>query len=167
MWEDIAAMFENYPSRRKVAFFLLSRGLGVNEEAKICLGEIEIPHAKVARALHIDRRAVDATAKKIREEEKLFRIFSRLRAVPFLKDVAPLIGLNVLVITPTDASKPGIMSRVSSKLTSEGISIRQAIADDPYFRSDPKLTIITDDEIGGRILNELKRIEGVRGIALF
>ncbi len=167
MWEEISQEFKNYPYQKKVALFLLSRGLRVNEEGKICLGEIEIPHAKIARVLQIDRRVVDATAKRIRDKEKLFRIFTSLDVVPFLKEVAPHIGLNVLIITPDDASKPGIMGDVASKLAEEGIPIRQAIADDPYLTENPKLTIITGVEIKGEILNELKKIDGVKEITIF
>ncbi len=167
MWEEISQEFKNYPYQKKVALFLLSKGLRVNKEAKICLEKIEIPHVKIARVLQIDRRVVDATAKRIKDREKLFRIFSNLDTIPFLKNVALHIGLNVLIVTPQDASKPGIMGNVTSKLAKEGIPIRQAIADDPYLTENPKLTIITDIEIRGEVLNELKRIEGVKELTIF
>jgi len=167
MWEEISEKFHSYPSRKEVAIFLLSKGLRVSGEGKIYLGEVEIPHSKIARVIDIDRRVVDSTAKKIAEDEKLLKIFSCLDVVPFLKDVAPLIGLSVLIITPTDASRPGIVGQVSSMLAKKGVPIRQVIADDPYLSRDPKLTIITDQEIEGGLLNRLKRVRGVKEITFF
>lgn len=166
MWQVIAEKFRKYPNQIKVAQFLLKKGLRVNEEGKICLGEIEIPSLRIATALGVDRRVVDATAKRIRADRELFRIFSALDAVCFLRDVAPHLGLNVIIITPEDASKPGIVGEVASKLAEAGISIRQAIADDPYLNPDPKLTIITEEDVKGEIIKELKKLPGVKEITL-
>ena len=166
MWSEIEKHFKKYPMQKRVALFLLRKGFQVNEHARVCVGGIDIPHTQIAKELGIDRRVVDATAERIRGEESLYRIFSNLDCVAFLRDVAPMLGLNVVIITPDDASKPGIIGRVASKISEWGIPIRQAIADDPYLSEDPKLTIITDRELPGGLIKELKALDGVRELTI-
>jgi len=166
MWSEIEEYFKKYPMQKRVALFLLRKGFQVNEKGRVCVDGIEIPHTQIARELGIDRRVVDATADRIRRKDSLYRIFSNLRCVAFLRDVAPLLGLSVVVITPDDAAKPGIIGRVASKISEWGIPIRQAIADDPYLFEDPRLTIITDGELPGELIKELKALDGVKRLTI-
>ncbi|WP_456474484.1 amino acid-binding protein [Candidatus Pyrohabitans sp.] len=166
MWSEIEKHFRKFPVQKKVALFLLRKGFQVNENARVCVGNIEIAHTQIARGLGIDRRVVDATAERIRNEEKLYRIFSNLSCVAFFRDVAPLLGLSVVIITPEDASKPGIIGSVASKISEWGIPIRQAIADDPYLVDDPRLTVITEGELPGDLIKQLRAIDGVKRVTI-
>jgi predicted regulator of amino acid metabolism with ACT domain len=47
-----------------------------------------------------------------------------------------------------------------------GLSIRQAVSDDPFLVDDPKLTIITDKTIPGELLAEIGRLRSVKGVQL-
>ncbi len=166
MWSEIEKHFKKFPMQKRVALFLLRKGFQVNEHARVCVGGIDIPHTQIAKELGIDRRVVDATAERIRKEESLYKIFSNLDCVAFLRDVAPILGLSVVIITPDDASKPGIIGRVASKISEWGIPIRQAIADDPYLFEEPKLTIITEGELPGELIKELKELDGVKRLTI-
>jgi hypothetical protein len=84
-----------------------------------------------------------------------------------LKGVAQQLGLGVIEILPKDAAKPGILSEVSSVISKFGISIRQAVADDPYFVAQPKLTLITDEPVKGEVIEALRKIRSVQSVIVY
>ena len=51
-------------------------------------------------------------------------------------------------------------------MAERGISIVQAIADDPRLAEHPTLTIITDRQIPDDLVGELLKCEGVRGVSV-
>jgi predicted regulator of amino acid metabolism with ACT domain len=85
----------------------------------------------------------------------------------FLGDLAPVLGLGVIEITPTNAAKTGILGDVASAVARYGLSIRQAVSDDPYFVESPKLTIITEGKIPGDLVQLLMGIEGVKRVTVY
>jgi len=167
MWSEIEEYFRNYPAQKKVAQFLLNKGFQVGENGRVVCGGIEIPHTQIAKELNIDYRVVDTTVARILKNEKLRDIYKNLRTVAFLRDIAPILGLGVVVITAENASKPGIVGVVASQIAKYGISIRQAVADDPYLTENPKFTIITNEEIPGELLDALKKTKGIKKITIY
>lgn len=167
MWEEVEGFFEKYPAQKRVATFLFKRGFQVNAAGKVTSGQVEIPHAQIAKELGVDRRVVEGTARRIMTDQKMTKIFANLKSIAFLRDVAPELGLSVVIIVPDDASKPGIIGRVASKIAEHDLAIRQAISDDPFFVRDPKLTVIVDGQVTGELINELKKIDGVKGLTIF
>ncbi len=166
MWREVVEKFEGFPSQRRVIELLLERGFQVSSEGKVVSGGIEIPHTQIANEIGVDRRVVDMTVKRILKEPELKRIFGNIRSLAFLSDVAPLLGLSVVIIHPTDAKKRGILGEVATLIARRGISIRQAVSDDPYLVDDPKLTIITDKKIPGELIEEIGRIRNVKGVQI-
>lgn len=146
---------------------LLERGFQVNEQGRVVSGGIEIPHTQIAEEIKVDRRVVDATTQTILSDELLSSIFRNVKSIPSLKDVAPLLGLGVIVITPQDAGKPGILGDVASAIARWDISIRQAVSDDPNFTENPQLTIITDSRVPGDLVQEIMDLPGVKGVTVF
>ena len=63
MLEIIEQFFKNARGRQLVSTSFLQLGLKVDTKGKILVGSIEIPPAKIARALGVDRRVVIDTAK--------------------------------------------------------------------------------------------------------
>ncbi len=69
-------------------------------------------------------------------------IFEEIRpAGHSLKEIAKHLNLGVLEITPVNAKSPGILSNAAMLLNKAGLSIRQAIVDDPELSPEPKLTL--------------------------
>jgi hypothetical protein len=167
MWSKIEEYFEGFPSQKKVAMFLLQRGFQISDAGRVMCGSIAIPHIRIAKELGIDRRVVDMAAERILENAALRNIYQGLQSIAFLRDTAPALGLGVVVISVMDASKPGIIGAVASKIAEHGIAIRQAIADDPYIVEDPKFTVITGREIPGKLIEDLRKIEGIRNITVY
>lgn len=159
--------FRRFPAQEKVIRLILQRGFQVNESGRVVSGGIEIPHAQIAKELDVDRRVVDTTATAIREDEALWKVFRNVRSTTFLGDVAPVLGLGVIEITPVDAAKTGILGNVASAVASHGLSIRQAVSDDPFFVEDPKLTIITEGKIPGGLVKVLMEMEGVKRVTVY
>jgi hypothetical protein len=59
------------------------------------------------------------------------------------------------------------LGNVASAVASYGLSIRQAISDDPYFVEDPKLTIITEGKIPGDLVRLLTEMDGVKRVTVY
>jgi len=167
MWREILAKFKRYPAQEKVVRLILERGFQVSERGRVVSGGIEIPHAQIAKELDVDRRVVDTTAAAIVEDEELWKIFKNVRSMPFLADVAPVVGLGVIEITPVNAAQTGLLGDVASAVAEYGLSIRQAVSDDPFFVEQPKLTIITEAKIPGDLVRLLMDIDGVKRVTVY
>jgi len=77
------------------------------------------------------------------------------------------LGLGVIEITPVNAAKTGLLGDVASAVASYGLSIRQALSDDPYFVEKPMLTIITEGKIPGDLVRQLMEIDGVKRVTVY
>ncbi len=167
MWSIIQEKFKNHPAQEKVIRMLLERGFQVNEQGRVVSGTIEIPHTQIANEIAVDRRVVDSTCETIMEDGTLLQIFRNIRTIPFLREVAPLLGLGVIVIAPDNAARKGLLGAVATAVAEHGIIIRQAVSDDPYLTDEPKLTIITEGKVSGDLVNTLTGIKGVKSVTVY
>jgi hypothetical protein len=165
MWEEIVREFGLYPSQSKVARTMLRLGLSVKEK-KIYCGDIRLSDVAVARALGVDRRVVHATAETISSNSELSRFFGFLTPVTNLKDAGPQIGWSTIEISPDNADQPGILADVSRIIADAGISIRQAIVEDPELTEHPKLYVVTASEVPAELIPMLRKARGVRELTL-
>ena len=166
MWRKIAKYFNKFPKRKKLAQKLLEYGLTVRNN-KIYCGEIELSDSKIARAFNVDRRIITSTIKTIMEGKDLKRVFSKLKPTCHLKDVAPEMNWSVIEIIPEDPSMPGILANVSSVIADANISIRQAIVDDFELSEEPKLFIVVEKQMPGKLILKIKDIKGVRAVLIY
>jgi predicted regulator of amino acid metabolism with ACT domain len=167
MWSNIRKYLEGYPERLKVARVLVENGLSVRN-GKIYLNEIEIPPVRVARVAGVDRRTVNETLNAIHANRELRLIFEGLRCAGHsLKEIAKHLNLGVVEITPVDARMLGILSNSAMILTKNGLSIRQAIVDDPELSPEPKLTLIVEKKIPGELIPEFLKIKGVAKVSVY
>lgn len=167
MWNQIKSQLHEYPERLKVARVLIENGLSVQEN-KIYLNQIEIPPIRIARVAGVDRRTVTETLSTIKANAELKMIFEDLRpAGHSLKEIAKHINLGVLEITPVNARSPGILSNAAMTLNRAGLSIRQAIVDDPELSPEPKLTLIVEKKIPGELIPELLKIPGIAKVSVY
>jgi uncharacterized protein len=167
MWQTLLKKFEKYPAQVKVLKLLFERGFQVNEEGKVTSGSIEIAHTQLAKEAGVDRRVVDATTKTIVSDELLSTIFRNVHSIPFLKDVAPSLGLGVIIIIPEDAAHVGILAEVAGLIAKNNVCIRQAVSDDPYLTDNPRLTIITDRKVPGDLVDKILSLPSVRGVSIY
>jgi predicted regulator of amino acid metabolism with ACT domain len=167
MWSNIKKYFEEYPERLKVARVLVESGLSTNGN-KIYLNQIEIPPVRIARAAGVDRRTVNETLRMIQANRELRLIFEEIRpAGHSLKEIAKHLNIGVVEITPVNAKGLGILANSAMVLTKAGLSIRQAIVDDPELSPEPKLTLIVEKKIPGELIPELLKISGVAKISIY
>jgi hypothetical protein len=167
MWSNIRKYLEGYPERLKVARVLVENGLSVRN-GKIYLNEIEVPPVRVARAAGVDRRTVNETLKAIKVNRELRQIFEEIRSAGHsLKEIAKHLNLGVVEITPVDARIPGILASSATILAKSGLSIRQAIVDDPELSPEPKLTLIAEKKIPGELIPEFLKINGVAKVSVY
>jgi predicted regulator of amino acid metabolism with ACT domain len=164
MFDEILGKFEGSPGQQAVVRLLLARGFSVNEEGRVVSGGIEIPDTGIAREAGVDRRVVDATTTAIREDEELRRIFANITSVPSLMDLAPVLGLTVLTVEVGDPDAAGIVADITGLLADVGLSLRQVLSDDPEFADEPKLYLITDEELPGDLLVSIRDLPYVRSI---
>jgi predicted regulator of amino acid metabolism with ACT domain len=167
MWQTLLKKFEKYPAQVKVLKLLFERGFQVNEEGKVTSGSIEIAHTQLAKEAGVDRRVVDATTKAIVSDEFLSTIFKNVHSIPFLRDVAPSLGLGVIIIIPENAAHVGILAEVASLIAKHNVSIRQAVSDDPFLTDNPRLTIITDRKVPGELVDKILSLPSVKGVSIY
>jgi len=156
--DRIMRNFEESPGQRAVVELLLQRGFSVNDEGRVVSGGIEIPYTQVADEVEVDRRVVDSTTETILEDDELRAIFQNISSIPSLRDVAPVLGLSVLTIRVDDAASTGVVAEISGAIADEGVSIRQAVTDDPYFADEPRFTVITNGEVSGDLVKRVSEL---------
>jgi predicted regulator of amino acid metabolism with ACT domain len=167
MWSNIRKSLEEYPERLRVARILVENGLSVRN-GKIYLNDIEVPPVRVARVASVDRRTVIETLKAINANRDLRLIFESMRSAGLsLKETAKHLNLGVVEITPANARIPGILANASMILANKGLSIRQAIVDDPDLSPEPKLTLIVEKKIPGELIPEFLKINGVVKVSVY
>ncbi len=167
MWSVIKEKFKNHPAQEKVIRLLLERGFQINAEGRVVSGNIEIAHTQIASEISVDRRVVDATCEAILKDTTLRHIFNNVRTIPFLRDVAQYLGLGVVIITPDDAARKGLLGAVATEVAEHGNIIRQAVSDDPYLTENPRLTIIIEGRVSGELVKALTSIKGVQSVTVY
>src|SRR5207249_10409644 len=136
----------------KIARLCIENGVAIRDDG-IYLNQIEIPTARVARAAGVDRRTVVETVRMIRSDGGLQAIFGRLQSAGLsLKAIAKQLGLGVVEITASDPTNVGILAGAPNLLADAGISVRQAIADEPELSPDAILTPIADTGAPGNLI---------------
>ncbi len=165
MWELLTRYFQRYPAQSRVAQKLLRLGLSVREGG-VYAGDVAIPDTSLARACGVDRRIISATIDTIRREPELMQVFTLLQPTVMLKDAAPVLKWGVIEIVPADAHKPGILAHVASIIAQRGISVRQAIVDDPELVDEPRLYVVTESQIPMDVIQDIKNGPGVKSVVI-
>jgi len=167
MWSNVRKYMEGHPERLKVTRVLIENGLSVRN-GRIYLNEIDIPPVRIARVAEVDRRTVKETLSAIKSNRELRLIFEEIRSAGHsLKEIAKHLNLGVVEITPVDAKIPGILANSALILARNGLSIRQAIVDDPELSPEPKLTLIAEKKIPGELIPELLGVRGVAKVSVY
>lgn len=165
MLKILEKFFEHARGRKIVAMEFLRLGLKVDGSGRIYVGTIELPPAKIARALDVDRRVVIETAKAIANDDKLLQIFYKLEPRAFIANAAKDLGFDAIEIRANPKGK-GIVAAVTKILADEGIVIRQVISDDPDLFPEPVLSIIIDGRLTPRVIKKLKELPFAEGILI-
>jgi predicted regulator of amino acid metabolism with ACT domain len=156
----------SHPERLKVARVCLENGLAL-KGGRIYLNQTEIPTARVARAAGVDRRTVTETIRMVNKQPDLRTIFENLQSAGLsLRGVAKQLGLGVVEITALDPKTAGILAGASKLLADAGISIRQALVDDPELVPEPRLTLIAERSVPGGLIPEMLKITGVSKVSI-
>ena len=165
MWDLLTRYFQRFPAQSRVAQMLLTHGLSVREDG-VYAGEIAISDTALARACEVDRRIIAATVDTIRREPELLKVYARLRPVAHLKDVAAALNWGVIEVLVSDAQEPGILAHVATVIARRGLSIRQAIVDDPELAEEPRLYVITESRIPMDVIEEIRAGKGIKSVVI-
>jgi predicted regulator of amino acid metabolism with ACT domain len=165
MWAVLIDHFRRYPAQEKVVRLMIQNGLRI-ERGKVMAGTVAVSDTAMARAAMVDRRIVRATVQTIAADAQLSRVFGRFAPTLHLKDVAPAMGAGVVQVVADDANQPGILAGVSQVIAQAGLSVRQAIVEDPDFTDEPVLFVVTGTPIPGALVPELQRVRGVKSVTL-
>lgn len=160
----IMEKFAGSPGQQTVVRLLLERGFSVNDDGRVVSGGIEIPDTGIAREADVDRRVVDATTDAILQDDELRRIFRNITAVPSLMDLAPVLGLTVLTVEVGQPEAAGVVAEITELLADRGVPLRQVLSDDPEFADEPELYLITDRDVPGELLVEIRDLPYVRRV---
>jgi len=167
MWSKISEKLKEYPARLKVVRLMIEYGIGIREDGKTVVGPVEIPDSSLARAAGVDRRVVRQTIEQLLSDPSLKRIFTGLKpAGAFLAPIAKELGYHVIEIR-ADPSAVGIIAGASRIVAEEGISIRQAVAEDPELFPEPKLILVLDRPLSGEGLSKMLKIPHVKSVTAY
>ncbi len=167
MWRQIAERLRDFPARLKVVRLMIEYGIGLREDGRIVVGPIEIPDTSLARAAGVDRRVVKRTVEQLLQDPSLRKIFTGLKpAGAFLAPIAKELGYSVLEIR-ADPRAPGILAAAAQAAAEHGISVRQAVAEDPELFPEPKLTLVLERPLPGDALHKLLRLPHVRSVTTY
>ncbi len=164
MWGKIREKFEKYPSQIAVAKEFLRLGISIKDGKPYC-DNIELVPTKIAEAVGVDRKVVVMAIQNIEEDDELRRVFSSLKPVANISEVARILGFGVLEVY-AESQRPGIVAGITGILANEGISIRYLLAEDPELSVESKLTVVTETKIPGRLVDEFLKIPGVHKIVI-
>lgn len=164
MWETVTSFFAKFPAQEKVAKLLVDQGMRV-VNGRVYSGDVEISTTAIARAVKVDRRVVTSTVRTVMRTPKLRELLSRLSPSYNLKDVAEVMGWGVLEIILSDPSKPGTLGRIATTIGESGISIRQAVGEDPEY-SGGRLFIITEKPLPGEVISRIRGVVGVERLII-
>jgi predicted regulator of amino acid metabolism with ACT domain len=167
MWSQIKEFFKDFPAQQRVAQLLFERGFQVRKDGKVVSGGIEIPHTQIGKEVGVERRAVDSTVQTILSKIELTRIYMNLRQVCSLQEVAREFDLSVIVFVPENAMQRGIIADVTRIISENGLSIRQALAEDPSISTHPKLTLILEGDIPSQLISQIRKLPGTRSITVY
>ncbi len=162
----IARRFEDKPSQLRVVRKMLSHGISVRNGSIYC-DDVEITYAALARACGVDQRVVVEVIRTISSDGYLKGVFEKMRAVPNLAFLARELGYGALEIAANDPTRKGIVAEVTSIIASEGLSIKQVIAEDPELFEEPRLYVITDRPVPESAINKLRRIREIKSITIY
>ncbi|RQD84474.1 MAG: regulator of amino acid metabolism, contains ACT domain protein [Methanocalculus sp. MSAO_Arc2] len=166
MWSAVIDAFSESPSQLRVVRFLLDNGFGVNASGRITANGIEMPATQVARAIGVDRRVVDATARSILNNESLRQVFCNIRVTPDLSQVAEALGLAIITLIPKNAADKHIVASAVNILAGYDLSIRQLFVTDPIYSEEPKLVMIIDGPLPHGVAEDLRELPHVKRIIL-
>ena len=145
----------------------MQNGLSVKGD-KTYVNNVEVPTLKVARAAGVDRRTVNETIRAMSIDREIRVLFSKLESAgPSLRAVAKVMRLGVVEIIADDPNKAGILAKASGILADHGISIRQALVDDPKLNPEPKLTLIGNRVIPGKTIPLILKIPGIAEVSVY
>lgn len=166
MWDTLIEYFRRYPAQEKIAKLLIHNGLRISQ-GRVLSGDVEVADSALARAAGVDRRIVAATIRTIEAHPELSKVFANFRPTCHLRDVAPALHWGVMEILVENASRPGILAGVSTIIASNGISIRQAVVDDPDFIDEPKLFVVTEEPLPPQLIPAVQKVPGVRSVTIY
>lgn len=163
--DAIEGHFLKYPSQGKVAEIMLRFGICA-KDGWAYAGNVEISDSALSKAAGVDRRVVRSALKRMASEPELDNIFSKLRPILLMDEVAPAIGCSAIEIIPTDATMPGILADVASVICEADLSIRQAVVDDVGEKGVPHLIVVVDGHVPPEVAARVRRCRGVSGIII-
>lgn len=144
---------------------MLRHGISVKDGKAYC-GSIEQSDVAIARAAEVDHRVVRSAINRINSTPELYEVFSKAKSMLLMSDMAPEIGCSTIEIIPIDASKPGILADVTSVIYKQGLTVRQAVIEDPGNRMDSHLIVVVDGKIPAYIIPMVKSCNGVAGVII-
>ncbi len=166
MWRQIQGKFIRKKGRLNVVRKMIELGISIDGSHQLKIGKLAINDSSLAEVAEVDRRVVRSTVKQIMDDTDLKIIFMNITPIgTSLVEIADKIGYKVLVIN-ADPLKPGVISGISSILSSYNVIIRQALADDPDFIPDAKLTLVVEGRIPTEAIEKIQSMTLVKSITL-
>lgn len=166
MWRQIQGKFARKKARLNVVRKMIELGISVEGKHQLKIGKMSISDSSLAEVAEVDRRVVRNTVTQIMNDKDLQIIFRNVTPIgTSLVEIADKIGYKVIEVN-ADPLKPGVISGISSILTEYDVIIRQALADDPNFTPEAKLTLVVEGRIPPEAIEKIQTLPLVNSITL-
>ncbi len=156
--------FKNYPARKKVAEILVNNGISIRD-SKPYIGDIEISVNSIARAAGVNRKIVYHTIEYIEKTYELRSIFERLVPTLNLKNVAPVMGWEVIDIKFKKGKFGCALGAITKVLSDTACEIRQIIGERELLEEN-RVLIIVEKPLKMETISAIKNIESVESIMI-
>jgi len=156
--------FKNFPARKRVAELLITLGISI-KNSRLYLGDVNVSINAVANAANVNRKIVYHTIEYIEKTYELRSIFERIKPHMSLRDVAPVMGWEVLEVTFKKGKFGCALEKIFKIISEKSCEIRQIIGERELIDKS-HLTIIFERPIDMNVLSEIKEIEGVDTLTL-
>lgn len=166
MWKRILEYFADSPSQQKVIKFILENGFGISKNGKAMVNNVEITASSISRSIHTDRRVVETALKRAGEISELHTLFSNIRVIPDITNIAKELDLSVITIIPKNAENRNIVASAVNILSANNLTIRQIFVTDPFTSEIPKLVIILNGKVPGITIEELRNLPSIKSILI-
>lgn len=166
LWSEVEERFSGQKVRLEVVRKMLEYGIRVSKDSRLYIGGLEVDYSSLARDVGADRRVVKQTARRIREDDFLYSVFSRITPVgASLVPVISRLGYSALVIE-ADPRAAGVIAAATSALARHNVVVRQALADDPDMNPQARLTLVVEGSVPGSVIDELNSVKTVRSVTV-
>jgi Predicted regulator of amino acid metabolism, contains ACT domain len=156
--------FKDHPIKRKVVEGVFNRGISIRD-GKFYVDGIEVSISEVAKTLGVNRRTVYDTIKIIESKPEIKELMGRLRPIPDMGSIAPLMGHQTVILRIAPGYFGTVLPEFLSTVKKYGCYLKE-IEGRNFEKEDIYIRAIIYHTVPPRTFAALSEIDGVRKVTV-